>query len=85
MTMNEIKVKDEMLICTDGRKINIEKCRFCIHSRYFIINGRAEKSPSLAYCNIQRVTKEADFRKADAVGCAEMRGDGFSSIGNIIS
>jgi len=73
------------LICSDGRMVTPENCRFCLHSRYFVINEKQERSPALAFCLRERVTNNVDCGKATAVGCAESKGDGYSNIGNIIS
>lgn len=85
MTVTELFVSDKKVLCTDGKFVSLEKCRFCIHSRYFVVDGVSKRSPSLAFCNRERVTEEVDFMRATKVGCAEMRGDGYSSIGCIIS
>lgn len=65
--------------------VSPKKCRFCMHSRYFVINGVSERSPALAFCLRERVCKEVDAAKATAVGCAEERGDGYANVGNILS
>ncbi|MDR3102504.1 MAG: hypothetical protein LBU24_04710 [Methanocalculaceae archaeon] len=85
MTVNETLVMDGRLRCTNGRIVTPETCRFCMHSRYFIINGTACRSPALAFCLRERAGKEVEVTRAAAVGCAEERGDGYASIGNIIS
>lgn len=85
MTVNEFPVSGGFLICTNGSRVTPETCRFCMHSRYFVINGVQERSPALAFCLKERVTKEVDVKRSTAVGCAEGRGDGYSSIGNILS
>ncbi|MDD4133334.1 MAG: hypothetical protein PHT86_05575 [Methanocorpusculum sp.] len=85
MTVNEFPVSGGFLICTNGSLVTPETCRFCMHSRYFVINGVQERSPALAFCLKERVTKEVDVKRSTAVGCAEGRGDGYSSIGNILS
>ena len=85
MTVNELPVSSGKVTCTDGRLRSTDNCRFCVHSRYFVINGIQERSPSLAFCLRERTTKEVAYLQASAVGCAESRGDGFSSIGNIIA
>ena len=85
MTVNEIPVKDGVLICTDGRTVSPEKCRMCMHSRYFVIGGKQEKSPALAFCQVERVTKVPDIPRSSAGGCAEKRGDGFHNVSNIFS
>ncbi len=85
MTETEIPVVNGTLRCTNGRTVTPTDCRFCMHSRYFIINGKKERSPALAFCLCERVTKPAAYEKARAVGCAERAGDGFANIGNIIA
>lgn len=86
MTVNEYPVKLGKVLCTNNTEVKPdERCRFCLHSRYFVINGKEEKSPALAFCQRERVTKEPDISKATAVGCADERRDGYTSIGNIIS
>ena len=85
MTVNELPVSGGKVTCTDGRLRSTENCRFCIHSRYFVIDGKQERSPSLAFCLRERTVKEVEYLRATAVGCAESRGDGFSCIGNIIA
>jgi len=56
-----------------------------MHSRYFVIGGKQEKSPALAFCQVERVTKVPDIPRSTAVGCAEKRGDGFHNVSNIFS
>ncbi|MDO5843791.1 MAG: hypothetical protein Q4Q53_01420 [Methanocorpusculum sp.] len=85
MAVTERLVSNGKVLCTDGRCISVERCRFCVHSRYFVVDNVSQKSPALAFCNRERVTKEAEFMRASKVGCAESRGDGYTSIGNIIS
>lgn len=85
MTVNEFAVTNGKVRCSDGRERSVENCRFCVHSRYFVICGVQERSPSLAFCLRERTVKEVEYQKASAVGCAESRGDGFASIGNIIA
>lgn len=85
MTETEILISNGMLRCTDGSMITPEKCRFCMHSRSFVVGGKKERSPALAFCLRERTVKPVDYMKATAVFCAESRGDGYASIGNIIS
>ena len=82
---HEIPIKDKQLTCTDGVKRDIMYCRMCRHSRYFIVDGKQERSPALAFCLRERVDKPVSLEKATAVGCVESAGDGFSSVTNIIS
>lgn len=70
--------------CLPGKSETIEHCRFCIHCRYFKVNGEFVKSPSLAYCVKHRATEEVDLAKVQEVKCADRRGEGFHSIMNII-
>ncbi len=85
MTVNEISVDAGKLVCTNGRTITPDRCRFCMHSRYFVVDGVRERSPALAFCLRERATKEVDVLRATAIGCGDERGDGYASIGNIIS
>ena len=71
--------------CLPDKDEPVEHCRLCIHAREFRVNGRFVKSPSLAYCVACRVTEEVDVKKAEAVRCADRRGDGFHNIAGIIS
>jgi len=85
MAVTERTIIDGKLECSNGQAVTSEKCRFCLHSRYFVINGKQERSPALAFCLRERVTKNIDCTKATAVGCSEEKGDGYANIGNIIS
>ena len=71
--------------CLPEKKEPLENCGFCIHCREFRVGGKFVKSPSLAYCTKCRVTERVDFKKADAVKCADRQGEGFHSITSIIS
>ncbi|MDD5142949.1 hypothetical protein [Methanoregula sp.] len=71
--------------CLPEKKEPLENCGFCIHCREFRVGRTFVKSPSLAYCMKCRVTERVDYAKADAVRCADRRGEGFHSITNIIS
>ncbi|HJJ90682.1 MAG TPA: hypothetical protein O0W88_02350 [Methanocorpusculum sp.] len=83
--MDEILVSNGILRCTDGKIVTPERCRFCMHSRYFVINGISHRSSALAFCQRERVCKEIDVSRATIVGCAEKHGDGYANIGNILS
>jgi hypothetical protein len=74
-----------MVQCLPEKKQPLENCGFCIHSREFRVGGNFVRSPALAYCMKCRVTERVDYTKADAVRCADSRGEGFHSITNIIS
>jgi len=71
--------------CLPEKDEPVEHCRLCIHAREFKIGGRFVKSPSLAYCVACRITEDVDVGKAEAVRCADVRGDGFHNIASIIS
>lgn len=85
MTANEIAIVSGKLACPDGRQATPDMCRFCMHSRYFVVNGKQEPSPALACCLRERVTKIPDIAKATAVGCGAKPNTGYANIGNIIS
>ena len=70
--------------CLPDKEETIEHCRFCVYSRYFRVRGELVKSPALAYCLRHRATEEVDLRKAEAVTCADRRGEGYRSMMNII-
>lgn len=70
--------------CLPGKEETIEHCRFCVHSRYFLVKGEYMKSPALAYCLRHRATEEVDLKKVEAVRCADRSGEGYRSMMNII-
>ncbi len=80
-----LEVERGKVQCLPEKAEPVEHCRLCIHAREFRINGIFYKSPSLAYCVACRVTEEVDVKKADAVRCADRRGEGFHNIAGIIS
>ena len=85
MTIFDRSVENGHVTCSDGSTRLIGDCRFCIHSRYFVVDGIERRSPALAFCLKERVTESVDCNKATVVGCAEYRGEGYVNIGNIIS
>jgi len=66
--------------CLPGKRETAEKCRFCVHSKKFRVNGAWKISPARAYCSLCRTDEDAD-----AVECDDLKGEGFRSILNIIS
>ena len=82
---NNIAVVSGKLHCPDGREVTPEICRFCLYSRSFIIHGKEERSPALAFCLRERVTKMPNISSAESVICAADAGCGYTNIGNIIS
>lgn len=83
--MNEIAVSGGAVLCPDGRRREVTYCALCRHSRYFVVGGKQIASPALTCCTVVRAAEKVDVTKASFVGCAEKYGDGFSSVGNIIS
>lgn len=71
--------------CLPEKKEPLENCGFCIHCREFRVGGKFVKSPSLAYCTKCRITEQVDYKRADAVKCADRQGEGFHSITSLIS
>jgi hypothetical protein len=80
-----LSVEGGKVRCLPEKVEPVEHCRLCIHAREFRVDGKFVKSPSLAYCVACRVTENVDVRKADAVLCADRRGEGFHNIAGIIS
>lgn len=74
-----------MVQCLPGKKEEIVKCRFCVHSRQFKESGRWVTSPARAFCLASRTTTPVNLSRVSAVCCDDMDGEGFSSILNIIS
>jgi hypothetical protein len=70
--------------CLPEKDVTIEHCRFCVHSRYFLVRGTYVKSPALAYCLRHRATEEVDLTIVEAVQCADRSGEGYRSMMNII-
>ncbi len=81
----ELEVIGGTVHCLPDKDEPVGHCRLCIHAREFKVHGKFVKSPSLAYCVACRVTEEVDVAKAEAVRCADRRGEGFHNIASIIS
>jgi hypothetical protein len=71
--------------CLPGREEEIEKCRFCVHSVYFITKKGKIPSPARAFCNITRSTEDINLNEVKEVICDDIRGEGFRSMMNVIS
>ena len=71
--------------CLPGKKEEIVRCRFCIHSKQFLQEGRWVPSPARAFCLAARTTNDVDLSLVTAVCCNDVNGEGFSSILNVIS
>lgn len=79
-----LEVRNGTVPCLPGKDESVEHCRFCVHSRFFRVNGRFVKSPALAFCLRHRDADEVDLRKVDAVKCGDSRGEGYRSMMSII-
>ena len=79
-----VDVAGRHVICA-GKREEIEKCRFCVHSVSFECDGVWVKSPARAYCSRCRSTDPVNLDKVTAVMCDDRAGEGFRSIMNIIS
>jgi hypothetical protein len=79
-----LPVTQRKVQCLPDKKEPVAHCRFCIHAREFLVQGRYVKSPSLAYCLQCRATDEVNLTLVKAVKCADRQGEGFHSIANII-
>ena len=79
-----LEVHDGHVPCLPGRDESVEHCRFCVHSRYFRVNGAYVKSPALAFCLRHRDAGKVDLKKVEAVKCGDRRGEGYRSMMSII-
>jgi hypothetical protein len=71
--------------CVPGEVVSLDHCRFCVHSKAFIVRGRAVPSPARIYCLAQKPSKEEiDFTTVEAVVCDDRKGEGYRSMMNII-
>ena len=71
--------------CLSDKEEEIEKCRFCVHSVYFMTKKAKIPSPARAFCNISRSTVEVNLMDVTSVICDDAMGEGFRSIMNVIS
>ena len=71
--------------CTPKRREAVEKCRFCVHSTHFFVDGKWLPSPARAYCMSTRASEPVDLSRAGRVRCDDAAGEGFRSIMSIIS
>ncbi|MBP2132843.1 hypothetical protein J2128_000764 [Methanomicrobium sp. W14] len=83
--LRTLPVEKQSVQCLPSKSEDIEKCRFCVHSVYFIENGKEIKSPARAYCTMSRSTESVNLKKVEEVVCDDDRKEGFRSIMNIIS
>lgn len=71
--------------CSAEKKESVERCRFCVHSRKFMVGGVWYDSPARTYCMSCRTTEMPDYKSADAVLCDDLKREGFRSFLNVIS
>ncbi|HDR73450.1 MAG TPA: hypothetical protein ENN85_06030 [Methanoculleus sp.] len=81
----ELPVERGHVQCTPARREELVKCRFCVHSTHFMVEGRWVGSPARAYCRVQRSTEAVDLDAVAMVRCDDSAGEGFRSIMSIIS
>lgn len=79
-----LEVRDGKVPCIPGKDETVEHCRFCVHSRFFRIEGVYMKSPALAFCLRHRDANEVNMQKVEAVKCGDKRGEGYRSMMSII-
>jgi hypothetical protein len=87
--MNEkVKIKEirkGTVECRPDEVIPLDYCRFCVHSKSFMLGGREVPSPARIYCLARKPSKEEiDFTLVEAVVCDDRRGEGYRSMMNII-
>ncbi len=71
--------------CRPGEVISLDHCRFCVHSKSFITEGKEQPSPARIYCLAQKPSREeVDFTRVEAVLCDDRKGEGYRSMMNII-
>ncbi|MDD1673551.1 MAG: hypothetical protein LUP99_03980 [Methanomicrobiales archaeon] len=71
--------------CRPGEVITLDYCRFCVHSKAFIIHGKEVPSPARIYCLSHRQSKEEiDFGSVEEVLCEDKKSEGYRSMMNII-
>ena len=88
MTENSFRtlyVEMGVVQCLPNKKESIEKCRFCVHSVYFLEKDRWIKSPARAFCTKCRSTDKVFLTDVEAVLCDDKREEGYRSMMNIIS
>ncbi|MDD1675812.1 MAG: hypothetical protein LUQ17_03905 [Methanomicrobiales archaeon] len=81
----EKEIRKGAVECRPGEVLSIDYCRFCVHSRSFIAQGKEIPSPARIYCLRQRPAKEkVDFSLVQAVMCEDKKNEGYRSMMNII-
>lgn len=70
--------------CLPEKSESVDKCRFCVHSVKFQVNGKMVDSPARAYCLVKRTTDKVEMSSVEAVECDDASGEGFRSMMNVI-
>ncbi|RQD79629.1 MAG: hypothetical protein D5R99_07660 [Methanocalculus sp. MSAO_Arc1] len=83
--MRLLDVEKGKVPCLPGNPVTLDRCRFCAHSRYFLVNGKRVISPARAYCSRSGDTEEVDLQHVTRVWCDDMDAEGYRSIMSIIS
>ncbi len=79
------EIRNGRVECRPAEILSLEHCRFCVHSKAFVVRGKQVPSPARIYCLAQKKSKEeVDFTVAEAVVCDDNRGEGYRSMMNII-
>ncbi len=80
-----IPVKNGKVECLIEKIEPIERCRFCVFSRFFRIKGEDVKAPALAFCPRHGDADCIDLSMVESVICGDRKGEGFMSVLNVIS
>jgi len=80
-----LRVAKGKVPCRPGECVTLDRCRFCVHSTAFCINGTWITSPARAYCLRSRAEKDVDLSTVEEVECDDLDGEGYRSIMSILS
>ncbi|WP_346865054.1 hypothetical protein [Methanocalculus sp. MSAO_Arc2] len=83
--MRILVVEKGTVLCVPAKPVTLDRCRFCVHSRYFEVNKTKMLSPARAYCSLYKDTNEVNLKAVTRVWCDDQEGEGFRSIMSIIS
>ncbi len=83
--IRELPVSGGTVRCLPALSVPLSRCRFCVHSTQFCVQGTWVASPARAFCMRQRATDEVALSDVTGVRCDDLRSEGYRSIMNIIS
>ncbi|TAJ45045.1 hypothetical protein CUJ86_05975 [Methanofollis fontis] len=83
--MRVLRVEGGEVACQNARNRTPDSCRFCVHSRRFLVRGEWVTSPARAYCMLKRAVTHVDSADVTAVECDDDGTEGFRSIMTVIS